>query len=106
VTTSGEGEFSFTLGDLPVAEFYRRLFDRLRSLGIAAAINTKPFGLDDEHTLEDNTFHHVCDREYFSFAHRWRCSTRGATTWGGLTKATCGGVTAPSSTSWWTAATY
>jgi hypothetical protein len=64
VTTSDEGEFSFALDDLPVARFYGRLFDGLRSLGIDAAINTKPFALDDEFTLDENTFHCVCDREY------------------------------------------
>jgi hypothetical protein len=30
--TTGEGAFSFALDDLPVAEFYRRLFEGLRSL--------------------------------------------------------------------------
>ena len=70
VITSDEGEFSFALDDLPVAEFYRRLFDGLRSLGIDAAINTKPFSLDDEFTLDENTFHCVCDREYARRYHR------------------------------------
>ncbi|CAA9422391.1 MAG: Ava_C0101 and related proteins [uncultured Rubrobacteraceae bacterium] len=70
VTTSDEGEFSFALDDLPVAEFYRRLFDGLCSLGIDAAINTKPFDLDDEYMLDENTFHCVCDREYARRYHR------------------------------------
>src|SRR5918998_2184730 len=70
VTTSAEGEFSFALDDLPVAEFYRRLFDGLRSLGIEAAISTKPFGLDDEYTLDENTFHCVCKQEYVRRYHR------------------------------------
>jgi hypothetical protein len=70
VTTSDEGEFSFALDDLPVAEFYRRLFDGLRSLGIEAAINTKPFALDDELTLDENTFHRVCEQEYVRRYHR------------------------------------
>jgi hypothetical protein len=70
VTTSDEGEFSFALDDLPVAEFYRRLFDGLRSLGIEAAINTKPFALDDELTLDENTFHRVCKQEYVRRYHR------------------------------------
>jgi len=70
VTTSDEGEFSFALDDLPVAEFYRRLFDGLRSLGIEAAINTKPFALDDELTLDENTFHRVCEQEYVQRYHR------------------------------------
>src|SRR5918999_1789970 len=70
VTTSGEGEFSFALDELPVAEFYRRLFDGLRSLGIDAAINTKPFELDDEYTLDDNTLHCICEQEYVRRYHR------------------------------------
>ena len=70
VTTSDEGGFSFALDDLPVAEFYRRLFDGLRSLGIEAAINTKPFALNDEYTLDENTFHGVCEQEYVRRYHR------------------------------------
>src|SRR5215203_5443375 len=70
VTASDEGGFSFALDDLPVAQFYLRLFDGLRSLGIDAAINTKPFGLDDEYTLDENTLHCVCDREYVRRYHR------------------------------------
>jgi hypothetical protein len=70
VTTSDEGGFSFALDDLPVAEFYRRLFDGLRSLGIEAAINTKPFALNDEYTLDENTFHCVCEQEYVRRYHR------------------------------------
>jgi len=70
VTTSDKGEFSFALDDLPVAEFYRRLFDGLRSLGIEAAINTKPFALDDELTLDENTFHRVCEQEHVRRYHR------------------------------------
>ena len=70
VTTSDEGAFSFALDDLPVAEFYRRLFDGLRSLGVGAAINTKPFDLGDEQTLDNNTLHCICDREYVRRYHR------------------------------------
>ena len=68
-TSSGDG-FSFALDDLPVAGFYRRLFEGLRWLGIDTAINTKPFDLDDEQMLDDNTFHCVCDREYVRRYHR------------------------------------
>jgi hypothetical protein len=64
VSTSEDGGFAFAMDDLPVAQFYRRLFDGLGSLGIDASINTKPFELDDEDTLEENTFHCVCDGEY------------------------------------------
>jgi hypothetical protein len=70
VTTSDEGGFSFALDDLPVAGFYRRLFDGLRSLGIDAAINTKPFGLDDEYTLDENTLHRVLGQEHVRRYHR------------------------------------
>jgi hypothetical protein len=64
VNTSEGGAFSFTLDDLPVAEFYRRLFEGLGSLGIDASINVKPFDLDDEHTLDANTYNRVCDEGY------------------------------------------
>ena len=64
VVTTGEGAFSFALDDLPVAEFYRRLFEGLRSLEIDASINPVPFRLDDEHTLDANTYHCTCDEGY------------------------------------------
>src|SRR5829696_5589511 len=70
VTTSEKGEFSFALDDLSVANFYRRLFEGLGSLGIDASINTKPFGLDDEYTLDNNTYHCTCDRGYVRRFHR------------------------------------
>jgi Family of unknown function (DUF5996) len=62
--TTGEGAFSFALDDLPVAEFYRRLFEGLRSLEIDASINPESFGLDDEHTLDTNTYHCTCAEGY------------------------------------------
>src|ERR671917_1258277 len=64
VVTTGEGAFSFALDDLPVAEFYRRFFERLRSLEIDASINPEPFRLDDEDTLDANTYHCTCDEGY------------------------------------------
>jgi hypothetical protein len=64
VVTTGEGAFSFALDDLPVAEFYRRLFEGLRSLEIDASINPESFGLDDEHTLDTNTYHCTCAEGY------------------------------------------
>jgi Family of unknown function (DUF5996) len=64
VSTSEDGGFAFAMDDLPVAQFYQRLFDGLGALGIDASINAKPFELDDEDTLEENTFHCVCDGEY------------------------------------------
>jgi hypothetical protein len=70
VTTSEGGAFSFALDDLPVAEFYRRLFEGLGSLGIDASINTNPFDLDDEHTLDTNTYHCTCDAGYVRRYHR------------------------------------
>ena len=62
--TTGEGAFSFALDDLPVAEFYRRLFEGLRSLEVDASINPEPFRLDDEHTLDANTYNRTCDEGY------------------------------------------
>ena len=64
VSTSEGGNFAFHLDDMPVAEFYRRLFEGLRTLGIEVSINTRPFDLDDEQTLAENTFHCVCDRDH------------------------------------------
>ena len=63
VATSEGGAFSFALDDLSVAEFYRRLFQELGTLGIVVSINTKPFELGDEHTLDMNIYHCTCDRE-------------------------------------------
>jgi hypothetical protein len=62
-TSEGEG-FAFAMDDLPVAEFYRKLFDGLGTLGVEISINATPFDLGDEYTLAENTFHCVCDREY------------------------------------------
>jgi hypothetical protein len=64
VSTSEDEGFTFAMDDLPVAEFNRRLFDGLGALGIDLSINPKPFGLGDERTLEENTFHYVYEREY------------------------------------------
>lgn len=64
VSTSDGAGFSFALDDLPVAGFYRKLFDGLRALGIDASINPKPFDLDDDAALDENVFHCECDREY------------------------------------------
>ena len=57
VTTSEGTGFDFPIADLPVAGFYGKLFEGLDSLGIEASINANPFDLDDEHTLESNTYH-------------------------------------------------
>jgi hypothetical protein len=70
VTTSEGGAFSFALDDLPVAEFYRRLFEGLGSLGIDVSINTNPFDLDDEHTLDTNTYHCTFNGEHVRRFHR------------------------------------
>jgi hypothetical protein len=70
VTTNDEGGFAFGLDELPVAGFYQKLFDGLRSLGIDVAINTKPFALNDEYTLDENTFHRVCDRKHVRRYHQ------------------------------------
>ena len=70
VATSSGGEVSFALDDLSVAGFYRSLFEGLRWLGIDTAINAKPFDLDDEQTLDEDTVHCVCDREYVRRYHQ------------------------------------
>ncbi len=70
VLTSEEGEFSFALDDLPVADFYGSLLGGLRSLGIDVSINTSPFDLDDQHPLYENTLHCVCNREHVRRYHR------------------------------------
>ena len=64
VSTSDGGGFSFALDDLPVARFYRKLFDGLRALGIDASIDPTPFDLDDATALDENVVHRVCDHEY------------------------------------------
>jgi hypothetical protein len=64
VSTSEDEGFAFAMDDLPVAAFYRRLFDGLGALGIDVSINARPFDLDDDHTLDENTFDCICDREY------------------------------------------
>ena len=70
VTTSEEGEFSFALDDLPVADFYSSLVGGLDSLGVEASINTKPFDLEDGQTLDQNTFHCVCSRQHVRRYHQ------------------------------------
>ena len=65
VITTGEGTgFDFPIDDLPVAQFYGKLFEGLDSLGIEASINANPFDLDDEHSLESNTYHSACVPSY------------------------------------------
>lgn len=64
VSTNEGGGFSFGLDELSVAEFYRRLFDGLGTLGVHIAINTTTFDLGDEQTLDEDVFHCVCDREH------------------------------------------
>ncbi len=64
VATSEGGGFDFALDDLPVARFYDKLVGGLHSLGIEASINVKPFDLDDEHTLAENTYHCSCEPSY------------------------------------------
>ena len=70
VTTSDDEQFSFALDDLPVAEFYSSLMSGLGSLDIEVSINTRPFDLDDEHPLDENTSHCVCNRSYVRRYHR------------------------------------
>jgi len=64
VAASGGGGFEFGLDDLPVADFYGKLFTGLDWLGVRASINPKPFDLDDDQPLDANTYHATCDRAY------------------------------------------
>jgi hypothetical protein len=70
VTTSEGVLFEFAIDDLPVAEFYSRLMRGLGSFEIDASINTKPFDLDDEHTLASDTYHRSFDRSEVQRYHR------------------------------------
>ena len=62
-TSEGEG-FGFALDDLPVAAFYSGLIGGLATLGIPVSIDPTPFDLPDEHALDQNVIHSVCDREH------------------------------------------
>lgn len=62
--TGTEGAFEFSLDDLPVAEFYRKLIDGLSTLGVDTSIDTRPFDLGDEQPLDKNVIHCTCDAEY------------------------------------------
>lgn len=64
VTASEGGGFGFAIDNLPVAEFYGKLMGGLGSSGVDVSINTRPFDLDDEHTLENNTYHSTCEQSY------------------------------------------
>jgi hypothetical protein len=70
VTTSEGGGFGFAIDDLPVAQFYGKLIGGLGSSGVDVSINTRPFDLDDEHTLENNTYHSTCKQSYVRRFHR------------------------------------
>jgi hypothetical protein len=70
VTTSEGGGFAFAIDDLPVARFYGRLMGGLAASGVDVSINTTPFDLDDEHTLDANTHHSACERSYVRRFHR------------------------------------
>jgi hypothetical protein len=64
VSTNKGESFAFHLDDMRVAEFYRRLIEGLEALGLEVSLDTKPFDLDDEHTLDENVYHCVCDRDH------------------------------------------
>jgi len=71
VVTTSEGKgFDFSIEDLPVAEFYGRLFEGLESLEIEASINANPFDLKDAHMLAANTYHCTRDQSYVARYHR------------------------------------
>lgn len=62
--TAEGGAFAFSLDDLPVAEFYRKLIQGLGMLGVETSIDPRPFDLGDEEPLDRNVFHRTCDAEY------------------------------------------
>ena len=64
VSTSEGGAFSFALEDgLSVADFYKKLFSGLETLGIGLSINTSPFEIGGE-PLDKDTHHASYDKEY------------------------------------------
>ena len=73
VATSEGGGFGFAIDNLPVAEFYGKLVGGLGSSGVDVSVNTRPFDLDDEHTLENNTHHFACEPSYVRRFHRVLC---------------------------------
>ena len=70
VATSEGGGFGFAIDNLPVAQFYGKLMEGLGSSGVDVSINVKPFDLDDEHTLAENTYHKACVPSYVRRYHR------------------------------------
>jgi hypothetical protein len=70
VATSEGGGFGLAIDNLPVAEFYGKLMEGLGSSGVDVSINTRLFDLDDEHTLENNTYHSACEQSYVRRFHR------------------------------------
>lgn len=73
VTTSEGRGFRVAIDNLPVAKFYGELIGGLDSMGIVVSINTRPFALDDEHTLDTNTYHSACERSCVRRYHRVLC---------------------------------
>ncbi|HVF02746.1 MAG TPA: DUF5996 family protein [Rubrobacteraceae bacterium] len=69
VTTSEDEAFSFTIEDLPVAEFYHRLFEGLGSLRIEISINPISFDLD-KNKLDADTYHRTCNQRHVRRFHR------------------------------------
>ena len=64
VSTSDGGAFSFALEDgLSVADFYKKLFSGLETLGIELSINTDPFDIGGE-PLDKDRQHASYDKEY------------------------------------------
>jgi uncharacterized protein DUF5996 len=65
VTTTSDGQVDhLPLRPTAVADFYREVMARLRSMGITVAINTKPCETPDPIPFESDTVHAAYDPEY------------------------------------------
>jgi len=70
VRTSFNEGFSIKLEPMPVADFYKKLFDNLKSNGIEVEIRAIPDELENPIPFAEDTTHNSYDAEY---AHRcWR----------------------------------
>jgi hypothetical protein len=67
IRTWDGGRRTLPLTPMPVAEFYRKLMDELRGLGVTVTIQTKPQEIAVKTPFEEDFEHRSYDREY---AHR------------------------------------
>jgi hypothetical protein len=64
VATDDGREALLPLDAQPVADFYRRLREEMRALGLEVAIDTRPCEVPDPIPLDTDTVHRSYDREY------------------------------------------